>query len=287
MKRGLKRVLCVSAFLLVSLVALLVWRPWVPSGPVYQGKILTAWVEQWSTNHKDFGPATDERRTANQEAEFAIRQIGTNGIPFPLGLMGKEESAAKKLLHAIVPDALNPILQLEDNVRGFKWRGAFGLAALGTNAGPAVAELMRLLSVEVNRNPPDPTGGYLPLLTLGYLGNTAAPAIPMLAQCLTNQESTLRMWAAYDLGLVHRQPELVVPALLTYLDALPPQIYQGRDVAITSIGEFGTNSSTASPVLVELLTNPNPHFRRIATNWLQTVDPAAAERAGIPIERNR
>ena len=64
-----------------------------PREPVYKGKPLTVWVEQYVEasrgNDRDYNPAF-------LEAETAIRAIGTDGIPILLNRLREPENGWKQ-----------------------------------------------------------------------------------------------------------------------------------------------------------------------------------------------
>src|SRR5687767_14445402 len=78
--------------------------------PTYQGKPLSEWAQQYGSNH--WGGAN---RAVAQEAELAIRQIGTNGIPFLLDLIRTRDPVLKKKLRTVVPQRWHDKLRLRDN----------------------------------------------------------------------------------------------------------------------------------------------------------------------------
>src|SRR5262245_15912350 len=88
-----------GVILCTALSALLVWRFLHSSEPVYNGKTLTAWAQQYGSNNWRGG----DTALAAREAEAAIREIGTNGIPFLLDLMRVSDSAVKKKLRTALP----------------------------------------------------------------------------------------------------------------------------------------------------------------------------------------
>lgn len=287
MNAGSKKLFFMFTFAVIGIFAFLALKSFYHPDPVYNGKPLSAWAEQWGSNHWRIHSSTDAKK-ADEEAEAAIHQIGTNGIPFLLDLMRLRESAIKKKLRTIVPRSWQPRLQLGHRVGSLKLVGAHGLAALGTNAGPAVAGLMELVSMELVRDPPDRDEGYLPIFTLGFLGSAAEPAVPLLIQCLTNRDDTIRVEAAHRLGQINRRPDIVVPALVTYVEFQKQSNGNGeRMAAMQSIVRFGTNASVAAPVFVSLLSDSDLSIREAATNWLPYIDRAAAERANLRIPWKR
>src|SRR4051794_13678603 len=78
--------LTISAFI-VALLIVLAWRSFPLREPVYQGKTLTVWLKQYGTNHWS---ATNH--DLEQEAQTAIRTIGTNAHPFLFAMMTARES---------------------------------------------------------------------------------------------------------------------------------------------------------------------------------------------------
>jgi hypothetical protein len=247
--------------------------------PVYNGKPFSAWAEQWGSNHWQSYSSADAKK-ADQEAEAAIRHVGTNGIPFLLDLMRARESALKTKLRTKLSRSWQARLHLEDRSGRLKLIGAHGLAALGTNAGPAIPGLMEMVSMEMIRVPPDRDEGYLPIFTLGFMGSAAEPAVPLLIQCLTNRDESIRLEAAHRLGQINRRPDIVVPALMHYLQLRKQDNGNAERVAaIESIGMFGTNASVAASSLVLFLRDSDPSIRQAATNWLPQIDSEAAAKA--------
>lgn len=82
--------------LLVTVVGLIGWRAVRQAEPVYQRKPLSVWLAQYGTNHWS-GASGNELA---QQAETAIRQIGTNEIPAYLRMVSARESRAARLLES-------------------------------------------------------------------------------------------------------------------------------------------------------------------------------------------
>ena len=295
MKPGPKRILCLAACLLIGLVALFVWKAWRPSEPVYQGKTLSAWVEQWQSNRIALtmffdNPSRKAATYAREEAQKAILQIGTNGIPYLLRLVRSEELATPSWLKRTLPDSWLERLGLEDAGGKINQIGSHGLYILGTNASPAVPALMDLLSAELARSPIDTKRIWLVMSPLSSMKDGADPAIPLLIECLTHTNRLVGREAARSLSRFYDKPEIVVPALVNFLTLQNKSQQPDRldeEETIISIGLFGTNAASAAPALIGYLTDPDPAFREAATNWLRRVDPSAAERAGIRIYKTR
>lgn len=238
-----------------------------PSEPAYQGKTVTQWAGQYGTNHWRRGT-----REAAQEAETAIRQIGTRATPILLKHMWVKESALKKKLRSVAPRGLWITLHIDDTSIDRRRMGAAGLVALGTNATPVLPEL-----IQIATHHPEEDARYIAVFTIRNLGPVAAPAVPFLIQCLTNQAASIRENAALALGVVGLYPDQVVPALLQYLQtAKDSPHWRECTSAIYALSRFGTNSQPAVPSLVNLLSHSNPEIREAVTNYLPLIAP------GIP-----
>jgi len=252
-------------------IALLAWWFLRSPEPAYNGKSLTAWAQQYRSNkwRGGGGPAA-------REAEVAIRQIGTNAIPFFLNLIQVRDSALKKKLREVVPRKWHAGLHINDTSGDIRRIGAHGLAALGTNAPAAVPPL-----IEIAGHHPDEDARYIAVFALRTLGSAAEPAIPFLIRCLTNEVRIIRDDAALGLGAMQLQPDVVVPALLRYLDSV--QTRSGWEVtdAIGALFMFGTNARTAVPMMIKLLDHPDSSVRAEVTNLLPGIDAEAAANAGV------
>jgi HEAT repeat protein len=257
----------VLAFLVAAAV---VWRFLRRVEPIYNGKSLTFWAQQYGSNN------WSGRKELAREAEFAVRQIGTNAILFLLDLMQARDSDLKKRLRQHVPRKWHDSLHLNDNSDKVRRIGAHGLAALGTNAPAAVFPL-----IELARQHPNEDGRYIAVFALRTLGPAAEPAIPFYLQCLTNKDNTIRNEAAVGLARIPHRRETTLPAILKYLESIENSDGWELYSAIELLGRFGTNAKPAVPRLLSLLNDSNPRVREAVTNSLLWIDPDAAEKARV------
>jgi hypothetical protein len=90
---GQKRHILLAA-LLVAVLGGLAWLVLRPGEGelVYQGKPLSFWIERY---------ASDRSKVERQEAEIAVRHIGTNAIPTLLRMLQARDSALKLKLVAL------------------------------------------------------------------------------------------------------------------------------------------------------------------------------------------
>src|SRR5690349_14371069 len=232
--------------------------------PSYDGRRLSDLARQfganqWSTN-----------RAAAKEAEVAIQHIGTNAIPFLLEFMQKRDSALKARVRKIIPRKWHEKLHLQERAGDIRRVGAHGIAALGTNAAPALPAL-----IQIATNHPDRDGRYIAVFAIRTLGPASEPAVPFLIQCLTNSFNEIRDDAALGLGYNRLRPEITVPALIQhakYAKAFPTSFeFHG---AFESLARVSPNA--AVEILSSMLDDPNQQLRENAAHILAEIDSGVA-----------
>jgi hypothetical protein len=199
--------------------------------PEYGGKKLSEWVEEYES----------ESRLAGNPiiADRAIRELGTNAIPYLVAWLRYNPPTWKLKLYLTAEKALNkPVGSWRSWDR--KERRAMGaisaFRALGAQAQPAVPELGRMITNPASCAPPAiyALGGMgqagLPLLIaalnnesagarpwiadeIALMGTNAGPAVPSLLRCLQDTNEILACHAAEALGHIRADPSVVVPAL--------------------------------------------------------------------------
>lgn len=258
--------------------------------PSYDGRSLNDWLVGLTNYNGD-----DD---TDQAAE-AIRQIGTNAIPY-LVQYTRYTPWPLRVKAAGVIAALAKRLGRDWRLRGSRSearaQGAFdALVILGPAAAVAIPDLTQLAA-----DPGDLGRASRAMFTLGFMG---AQALPPLMAILTNQQSRLRPQAAMSLsrlgtnalpavtiiidylrdpnenlaalsaislGKMRQEPSLVVPALITALQ--DPRRRVGA-YAAEAIGQFGDQAGSAVPALVKLLNDPDEGPRQGATNALRAIAP--------------
>jgi HEAT repeat protein len=152
--------------------------------------------------------------------------------------------------------------------------GAYGFAALGAEAKPAVPALIALLDDK------DQRVRYLAVFALRCLGPVAAEALPSLLACLNDPDFTIRDEAVTGLGTIQQQPEQVVPVIIAFLEK-----YHSNAIlcynAIGALGMFGPKAKSAVPTILGYLNDQEQCTRSEATNALLKIDPQAAIKAGV------
>jgi len=163
---------------------------------------------------------------------------------------------------------------------------------LGTNAAPAVPQLIEIYNRESNRETKD---WVLP--TLAEIGPPAKPAVPILLRAISGTNMWQRENAARALGEIHTDAAEVVPPLISCLGDPDSRL---RLAAVMALRNFGKDARSAAPALLELIRDPNrsagpyypwklppgvtvktPTIAEMATNALWEIDADAAAKAGM------
>jgi len=267
-----KRHIWLAGLLLAAIVGV-IWLVTRAGDPVYEGRRLHVWLEQYGTNHWHPGGELEK------QAQTALQHIGTNAIPIYLQFMTNRASRLKLKLLAAVPYDLRVRFKLtgpsgyEKQVNDHRLWGAYGIGALGPAAAPVVPALIGLLDYD------DPEVRYAAVFALGSLGPVAREALPALIECLGDASERVRWNALASLGDIHEDPDRVVPILIRYLDS-PDDA--ARLFALFSLGRYGAAAKPAVPrILSSMTNNANSGFRSLAARTLKEIDPEAADKAGV------
>ena len=213
----------------------------------------------------------------------AVNEAGTNAIPTLFRMLRAHDSPFKARFYAFtgkqhlirIPH-VNPDWQNIGAVRGF--------AALGSQAAPAVPELMRMYDRESSLAAQERIAW-----ALSGIGPDAKAAIPLLILKSKNADDSVRGIAYEALAENHFDPESVVPV---FVKGLHDPFFYVRDKAAQGLGNFGLDAKAAVPALVDCiktinLTPPPPlpggatqvstaQVRNAAIEALRKIDPEAA-----------
>ena len=249
-----KRRLLFAALFLAAIggIVWLVAVPREPPEPMYQGKPLTFWLGRGYFHPANFAD--------QQAATAAVRQAGTNAIPTLLRLMRARDSKTKawvfNWLHQH-PRLTTPFIDAPSK----NWETFYAFRQLGRDARPAVPELIQIYETSLDTDCADIIPNIL--VSLGPDDAGTVPALLRVATHSTNNDARVR--AIQSLGWLHAQPEIVVPALANCLRDLSKPV---RANAIVSLIPFGTNGI---PYIFNMLNDPDPGMRMIATNALKEI----------------
>ena len=215
-----KRILLAMVFLVfvAGLTFLLLRR----NEPKYHGRYLSEWMED---HVQKVTPA--EARAVNE----AIKNIGTNGLPFYVGWVGLRTPQWKNGLFDKLPNWLRQIEFIADGLEQKNYlRDAFGMKAiwlLGTNAASAIPQLQAKLE---NR-----TDFYLVKDASRALAGIGPPSVAALRSAFANPEQINR------------------PAILWSFRWL----------------SFSGCSNDCMPIIIAALEDDDANVRASATNFLR------------------
>jgi HEAT repeats len=228
--------------------------------PVYQGHTLTYWLEQPQTGHYD--PAVI------REANFAILQIGTNGIPCLLKMVRKTDLPLKGRLNGwLEKRKLNKFrTAMEDQMLAVS-----GFFALGAKGAPAIPELTKLLD---DRDAGVRFAAVECLTVLAVNGkDSIKDAVPALIRHFNDADATVRFATVETVANMQPRPDLAIPQMTAELESnkMEPD---DANVLIYAIGRYGTNARAAVNVLNKYATNSDATTRRYAVEALSLITNA-------------
>ncbi len=227
-----------------------------PPEPRYNGKALSFWIRDWyyplpfpqplrasPALYRTYAQESRKYAQERQEAEDAVRALGTNAVPALCRLVRVRDSQLKALL---------------GKSRAAQWllkRGVF-------------RQWLEPAWVK-NR-----TGAQL----LGTLGPAAKGAVTDLLHCFeTNPDEESRRCAAVALGAIGPGAAAVVPALTRVSIVNPGLLHITARHALISIGSARTNGLPVA-LRYQNVTNRNEKMRYLMT--IDVVDPTAIYGSG-------
>lgn len=246
------------------------------SEPIYGGKPLKAWLADLGSNNPE---------EIRDQARDAVRQIGTNALPFLLKELNTFERTDVAYLYTTEGEHRRSVIN-----------SAF--QTLGLTAKPAIPALVDCMNhggnascIAVRSLTKIGTNGVLPLtqaLTNGTLairiciasiineaGTNAVIAVPSLLQCLKNQSpdkdksAALRTFSASALGAIDSDSEIIVPALI---ERLQDENSAVRFNAIRALRRLGKKARTAASALRAALDDSDYHVRDEAALALKQIE---------------
>lgn len=255
----------ITTVLVIALLGLITNAMLAASEPKYAGKSLSAWLKVYNQN-----PAV---LTITNEADDAVRKIGTAGIPTLLRLLQARDSSFKLRVVGLAQKL--PFLNYRHwPAASRRFAALQGFRLLGAGASNAVPALIRIYE-----NHDSDEVQLAASLALKYIGPASAKAVPMLLRFATNSIEALR-WRAIDtLGGIHARADIVVPVLTR---ALRDPSASVRINAADALGNFGPEAKPATAALLISLRDELVKSR--AEEALEKIDPSALAQ-NAPVER--
>ena len=210
--------------------------------PIHSGRALSQWLAIYQNQAYDQSPSPEMA-----EAEMAVRNIGTNGIPFLLQWINYEPPTWRKKLRSNLPDRLanSPLIaRIVDGAAYSKSSVAIhGFGILGTNAVAVIPEFTRMMN-DTNA----PTRSRRATLALSSLGMEGFHA---LVYALSDPQRSNRFRIIYNLRIMAWQ-------------------------CVTNI---------CLPPLVKALSDQDHLVRRAATSVLESIAPETLT-SNAPVHRD-
>lgn len=248
----------------VLLFACLLWRVAHSDQPVYMGKSLYGWL----LKHADAAAAGD--RASRDQAELAIRNIGSNALPTLLAWISKRDTPLRKKVLAALGERGRAMLHLHQ-AQDYHALTTYACGVLKSLAKPMVPDLVILLKDS------DPYVRSSAAFALDQIGPTAEAAIPALVDSLADREAMNNaMQALKDIGA---RADQVLPVSTQWLCSTNKDVQMA---AMWALGQWGTNAQAAVPKVRQFLADPDLGIRLSATNALNRIDPLWGGGAGKP-----
>ncbi len=202
----------------------------VPREPVFQGKRLSWWLKAFDNTSST--PVRSSVREA--EAVAALRQMGTNALPFLYPMRLARDSRLKAWVRRLLLSKQNLIRLDMADASSMRWKASRAFWALGPVAAPLVPELMRIFADPNQSEPFDYSDEFAAakqtLLAIG------SPAVLPVCGMLTNQSYAIRFRALYTLhGSFGTNGIPAIPALMRCLNDADYLVRQTAESAIVVI----------------------------------------------------
>lgn len=221
----------------------------------YQGRNAYEWAARL-----DWPPDPKSRA----EAAAALRAMGADAVPLLQQRLVEPEPVfrqARRWLGANLPGNFGSLFTKNlDPVNHVSIRcaAALGLKELGTNAAPAVPELIRAM-----QSPDRQVMWY----AATAIGETGGAAVLDLIRLLDEPDANVRHAAAYALGQIGPAALAATPALVARLSDTSAGV---RDSSLFSLSRIG---SVAGPAVLNMVLTTQGEERRRAVTALASVRP--------------
>jgi HEAT repeat protein len=275
MRKSRAIVVCVLAAIIVGAVVISASHR---HDPVYQKKRLSEWIAQ-----------LDSEGRKRAQAVKALREIGTNAVPYVMQSLGPGDSPRKMKLiqlarkQTVVKAPFRLAYERQSTVlKAFYY--------LGADAKGAIPALNKLLD--------NPLTIHTAIYALFGIGNEAMPA---LTEACNHTNRDVRHQAALVLALLKRGrdfdsmgrtpiPDMQFPSFVlgfTEEDILSvtgglydsqPAVRRASAEALEVHSDF---AKSTVPKLVKLLTDPDKAVQEAAVKALKKIDPDAAAKVGV------
>jgi hypothetical protein len=254
------------------------------SEPVYEGKKLTVWLEEYD----QFGP-----NVTHEKARTAVRAIGTNAIPTLLRLLNARDSYSKLVVMKLA--AKQSLFKIEfTRAATLHSRALAAFRALGScgrTALPALSAMKREDNFEYTMSViagfhEDAEMVFIADLTnrdvkvrryAAYLLNRSYMdgeiSVRALGQALSDSDAEVRRAAAFSLAQLPREPAIAVPALAASLQTEGDN--RVKEALLITLRRYGTNAAVMVPLIESAVRDRDPQIAKEAASALDSIQPAS------------
>jgi HEAT repeat protein len=271
-----------GALLVAAVGGLLLWSPWVPREPIYDGHPISHWLTNWKiVSSLEYTDLPDHH---------SIRQaVGdSNAVPFLIKALRRDAwlGAAyyRKWLWPKLPSALQAHLPppAADNP-AIRLNALYVLSQMESLAQPAIPAL-----IQTSKQDEQLPVRYRAMWALADIGKGDRNATAALTQAIKDNDWNISVVATKALSKIDPEAPVregaSVAALVRRLRSLNPN-GPGAMPAAEFLTGLNKGDSNVTAAVTEALRDVNRWIREAATNALPRIDPGAALEAGIPAAR--
>jgi HEAT repeat protein len=286
---GRARVVLLAGFILFAIAVVMSLPKEIE--PFHEERSLSEWLLLYQSSNP-----------GKEEVESAVRQIGTNALPFLLKWITYDPPGWRRPFNtalARMPTGIIRRFRDTDLQKAYAARDGFRI--LGSQASPAIPDLTRIMHDRSGR-----MSGRLAIQALGGIGENG---LPPLVERVADAHAPDRWYVVSEISEMQKagiDVRTAVPALLQYLHSdygiaadaggiittlagqpsvlLPILIdslhHTNRNVrlaAVQVLGEMGERSRHAIPALEGVLDERDVEMHAAVTNALQKIAPEFLE----------
>jgi len=193
----------------------------------------------------------DPKHPTINQANEAIRQMGTNAVPIFLRMLEQPDSTLKQRFLKVF-NAKQRFLRIPNPPGNRHFHTLNGFRLLGASASNAVPRLIRIFDTD-----PSPFPQHVVPVILAHIGWPARQAIPAMVRGTTHTNEVVRNNCIYAISQIQGDPKLVVPALVKCLKDPEPNV---RAQAAWALGTFGEDAKPAVPALLALVKETSSNY---------------------------
>lgn len=210
-------------------------------GPSYSGRTFKQWYDRWS-KATDIGDKADEK-----EARDAMKQLGTNVIPFLLQDLRAEVEQEKEpkisptvVFRILGPSAAPAIPELERMMQQTNIEAlnvpASCLVDIGDEALPSIARLLTNSHRPTRYQTAYHFSGALVHLETFTRGTNLLAVVGPLARCCEDSDPYTAIAAIRALAAINMEPATTMPALRAALQSPTKEVREEAAAALAKLG---------------------------------------------------